>query len=164
MWLSLKHLVIQLKDRNSTEEKLSEFPKMGTFFSPKNTRANALRRWRGFLTKALRESLVCYQVRLGNTGKSNTPSVCSLFQIPRMCHMPLVVSPGKESTHTSTSWEKREAGKNASSIQTDSSSSIHSNNNTSEKMRHLRSIIWQWHTAPCLSLTHNRSSKPQLID
>lgn len=95
MWLSLKHLVIQLKDRNSTEEKLSEFPKMGTFFSPKNTRANALRRWRGFLTKALRESLVCYQVRLGNTGKSNTPSVCSLFQIPRMCHMPLVVSPGK---------------------------------------------------------------------
>lgn len=132
MWLSLKHLVIQLKERNSTEEKLSEFPKMGTFFSPKNTRANALRRWRGFLTKALRESLVCYQVRLGNTGKSNTPSVCSLFQIPRMCHMPLVVSPGKESTHASTSWEKREAGKNASSIQTDSSSSIHSNNNTSE--------------------------------
>lgn len=73
-------------------------------------------------------------------------SVCSLSQVPRVSLTALIVSPGQRAPTVLYLERRREAGKNTPSIQTDSSSSIHSSSNTCEKTRWLRSVIWQRHS------------------
>ncbi|KAF6104421.1 hypothetical protein HJG60_011352 [Phyllostomus discolor] len=91
-----------------------------------------------------RISCVCDKVKKHGEHSNNTLGVRSSSQAPGVACSSRV--PWEKSGHGSASGEKREAGKNAPSVQTGSSSSLHSDDNTSEKIRRLRSIIWQRHS------------------
>lgn len=98
-----------------------------------------------------------------NIGRSNTLTVCSLIQIPGMCHTALVVSPGKRA---STVLRRERKGKLARTRLQFKLIPPAASIQTIIQVRKLDGYqaLFGKDTAPCLSLTHNRSSKPQLTD
>lgn len=112
-----------------------------------NTWANSMRHFRRITSRGFKQNLLCITKRKHGEHWKESHTEC-LLVIPSPRSVPHCFShvPWDKSIRGSAFREQREAGKNVSSIQTDSSSSLPSKNNTGEKMRQLQSITWQGHS------------------